>query len=82
MQKIVALFLLSVLLQRPSLAQTNLVPNPRFRYTIRCPLILTQIEWCTYWFNFGNTPDCFNACSPTGTNVPNNSFGYQDALYS
>lgn len=59
-------------------AQVNLVPNPSFEDTVFCPWGSTQLEACSLWQNFGNTPDYFNACSPI-VNVPNASFGFQYA---
>ncbi len=61
-----------------ALCQVNLVPNPSFEDTLYCPLGTTQLEACSLWKNFGHTPDYFNACSPT-VNVPNATFGYQNA---
>ncbi len=62
-----------------SKAQQNLVPNPSFEDTVYCPNATNQIDACQHWLNFGNSPDYFNACDPTGLNVPNSSFGFQYA---
>lgn len=61
-----------------TVAQVNLVPNPSFEDTVFCPWGTTQLEACSLWQNFGNTPDYFNACSQI-VNVPHATFGYQNA---
>jgi hypothetical protein len=71
--------LLLFILSFSSKAQQNLVPNPSFEDTVYCPNATNQIDACQHWLNFGNSPDYFNACDPTGLNVPNSSFGFQYA---
>jgi hypothetical protein len=71
--------LLLFILSFSSQAQQNLVPNPSFEDTVYCPNATNQIDACQHWLNFGNSPDYFNACDPTGLNVPNSSFGFQYA---
>ena len=61
-----------------SSAQINLVPNPSFEDTIACPYSLDRIYFSTSWHSCRGTPDFFNACSFTGTQVPNSGFGYQN----
>ena len=73
------LVLLLFILSLSSQAQQNLVPNPSFEDTVYCPNATNQIDACQHWLNFGNSPDYFNACDPTGLNVPNSSFGFQYA---
>ncbi len=71
-----------------SKAQTNLVPNPSFEYTIDCLLNGGDIIKAIPWFapNTVSSSDYFNACYyyPTpppcgGGGVPNNLFGFQEA---
>ena len=57
-------------------AQVNLVPNPSFEDTVQCPNSGNQVGKCAQWFNFGNSPDYFNACGSGGAGVPNTWFGY------
>ncbi len=59
----------------------NLVPNPSFEDTIRCPNFPGQVSACRGWYGYGNSPDYFNACEPTNyIGVPFNAAGYQNAL--
>ena len=62
-------------------AAQNLVPNPSFENYISCPTGNGNIYQCTNWKNFGNSPDCFNACAPVPdiANVPHAFTGYQYA---
>ena len=73
------LVLLLFTLSLSSQAQQNLVPNPSFEDTVYCPFGLNQFDACKDWMNFGNSPDYFNSCGPSGLNVPNVVFGYQFA---
>lgn len=57
----------------------NLVRNPSFEDTINCPAALNQLYTTSDWFNYGISPDYYNACSTTGVNVPNAIFGFQNA---
>ena len=57
----------------------NLVPNPSFEYTVQCPSTVANITDCANWKNFGNTPDYFHSCAPSGVSVPSSQFGYQYA---
>jgi len=58
-------------------SQTNLVPNPSFEDTLSCPYSLDRLYFSDSWHSCRGTPDYFNACSWTGTQVPNSVFGYQ-----
>jgi len=62
-----------------SFGQVNLVPNPSFEDTVKCPSTNANINDCANWMNFGNSPDYYNACASSGLNVPNAQFGYQYA---
>jgi hypothetical protein len=59
-------------------AQINLVPNPSFEDTLRCPIGVPDLDGvCKDWISFKGTPDYFNNCS---SNVGfNNPWGYQSA---
>ncbi|MFM2225489.1 MAG: hypothetical protein RJA07_1691 [Bacteroidota bacterium] len=68
------------------IAQVNLVPNPSFEDTINCPDMISQIEKCKDWFNYGNSPDYFNECAKplplnfySNATIPVNSLGVQYA---
>jgi OOP family OmpA-OmpF porin len=64
----------------------NLVPNPSFEDTMSCPDMLSEINWCMYWHNAGDsfppdlsTPDYYNTCSTAnGIAPPNCNWGYQN----
>jgi hypothetical protein len=64
-------------------AQVNLVPNPSFEDTIKCPhTINTSTIGAKDWTSYGGTVDYFNACAPNnacGVSVPANYAGYQPA---
>ncbi len=61
----------------------NLIVNPSFEDTSNCPLSPGQISLANNWLTFSETPDYYNACSPScqGPNicvgVPENIGGYQ-----
>lgn len=61
----------------------NLIPNPSFEDTVSCPIGISDMAACKYWFNplSNSTSDYFNACYPStlglSVNVPNNFPGYQ-----
>ncbi len=58
----------------------NLVPNPSFEDTVRCPWGLDALKLATDWTININTCDYYNACcEPTFASVPDNWFGYQNA---
>jgi hypothetical protein len=64
----------------PILKAQNLVPNWSFEDTLHCPHVLGQVNFCAHWQNFGNTPDYYNACAPSGDmSVPNTVLGYHNA---
>lgn len=71
-------FLICHVLVLTTVAQVNLVPNPSFEDTVFCPWVNSQLEACSLWQNFGNTPDYFNSCD-WAMNVPNTPFGFQHA---
>jgi len=77
--RLLSLLILLVSLNIEALHSQNLVPNPSFEDTVACPIGLTQIDYAIGWSSFRNSPDLYNACSFTGTNVPNAVFGYQNA---
>jgi gliding motility-associated-like protein len=62
-------------------AQINLVPNPSFEDTVRCPTGLSQLYNGVLWTNAnGGSVDYYNACADynsTFVSVPNNAAGYQ-----
>ncbi len=59
---------------------TNLVPNWSFESKDSCPNIYLPVEIVTEWEN-GNTssPDYFNLCNDTLSDIPRNFVGYQFA---
>lgn len=57
----------------------NLVPNPSFEDYLICPVNLDNIDNCTDWSSYRDSPDYWNGCSTNGLNVPNCTFGYQYA---
>src|ERR1041385_9156470 len=63
----------------------NLVPNPGFEDTVRCPDFVSQIDYATGWHTLVNTPDYYNACNNTSlinpgiVGVPSSARGYQPA---
>ncbi len=69
-----------------SLAQINLVPNPSFEDTTRCPNNVTQLNRTKKWYcPTTGTTDYFNMCSilpPSYNNVgvPQNLGGFQNAF--
>lgn len=61
-------------------AQGNLVPNPSFEDTLRCPTSINQSLTTVSWSSYGGTSDYFNTCAlppPSSVGVPKNIFGYQ-----
>jgi hypothetical protein len=81
MKKIFYVFILFSF-SRQSLGQTNLVPNPSFEDTIKCPVSVNQTITTTYWSSVGGTSDYYNSCrnaSMCGVSVPSNMGGYQMA---
>ncbi len=61
-------------------AQQNLVPNPSFEDTVRCPWGTNDPGAVALWFNPTNaSPDYYNACAQNGGGVPWNDWGYQYA---
>jgi len=77
MKHLLPLFLLSFFFL--SANSQNLVPNPSFEDTVFCPISLDQVPAAEGWSSFGNSPDYFNSCSTNSLNVPNASFGFQNA---
>ena len=58
----------------------NLLPNGSFEQYSWCPFQVSQIDSCLYWFNPATgTPDYFNSCGASTVQVPDNTFGYQQA---
>ena len=59
----------------------NLVPNPSFEIHDTCPYATNQVQFATGWNNYGNTPDYFNSCatSISEVSVPSNFVGYHQA---
>src|ERR1043165_3367909 len=66
----------------------NLVPNPSFEDTVKCPTNHGDINGidASNWLTFGSTPDYFNSCNnyPAsdynhGCSVPDNWAGFQAA---
>jgi hypothetical protein len=78
-KKQIIFFLISLLFSSSGIAQTNLVPNPSFEYTVQCPINDGNITDCANWMNFGATPDYYHACGSFGLNMPNAGAGYQYA---
>jgi hypothetical protein len=63
-------------------AQNNLVPNPSFENHSACPASLSEFSKCDSWYAVVESPDYFNACSPTSTynaGIPQNCLGWQNA---
>jgi hypothetical protein len=60
-------------------AQVNLVPNPSFEDTVKCPSTWANFPDCANWMNFGYSPEYFHACGPNGVNTPYAGFGFQYA---
>lgn len=78
MQKTKTILAVCCLLFAYTKAQTNLVPNPSFEQYTVCPTGNGNIINCTYWLNFGNTPDYYNGCaSPSIMGVPDNFTGFE-----
>ncbi len=81
MKSIAILFLLMPIL---GLSQ-NLVPNPSFEEYDMCPTEFGQTERASYWHSALESPDYFNACSPSSDvnniaiDVPINGMGFQEA---
>jgi type IX secretion system substrate protein len=65
------------------MAQTNLVPNPSFEYTIQCPNFPQPIiNNAVDWISWRGSVDLFNPCANTTSpdwGVPQNIGGYQNA---
>ena len=66
----------------------NLVPNPSFEDTIRCPFSLGDYDAASSWTSYANSSDYFNRCHTTAASsgVPSNWYGFQqpnsgDAYY-
>ena len=63
-----------------AVAQTNLVKNPSFEDTIKCPDVWGYVDpYVKFWHNpSGESPDYYNICADnsTGCNVPN-ALGFQ-----
>jgi OOP family OmpA-OmpF porin len=60
----------------------NLVPNPSFEDTIKCPTNPGQLNRTALWISpTAASPDYFNSCDPTiyGMNIPYTGFGYQNS---
>ena len=79
---IALLFVISINLT----AQTNLVSNPSFEDTVRCPYSLAGLllpsSACKYWYDpDSSTSDYFNSCSQqiNDCSIPNNLAGWQYA---
>ncbi len=61
-----------------SYSQTNLVPNPSFETYTACPIGTDQMNYCSGWSAYNQSPDYFNTCSTTpGMAPPNCGFGFQ-----
>ena len=56
------------------------MPNPSFEDTLLCPQFTDEVYASEFWSSYGNSPDYFNSCNTTGLNVPNASFGFQNAV--
>jgi len=62
-----------------SLFSQNLVANPSFEDTIKCPDAMTDVTYSTGWSSYANTPDYFNTCSSNSNySIPNNGWGNQN----
>lgn len=64
------------------LSAQNLVPNPSFEIKTSCPTAANQLPLASPWVNpTGASPDYFNQCATSFSfvDVPQNSFGYQNA---
>ena len=58
----------------------NLVPDGDFESYVNCPWGIGQLYQTTSWIDPGNcTADYFNQCGTSGSGVPSNSFGYENA---
>lgn len=71
--------------QETFLFSQNLVPNPSFELIDSCPQYPYVLGYQPgavplYWFSSSDTPDYFNACEDTVTDVPTNIFGHQYAM--
>ncbi|AEA43664.1 hypothetical protein Fluta_1672 [Fluviicola taffensis DSM 16823] len=61
-------------------SQQNLIPNPSFEDTVRCPNGTADPGAVSLWYNPTNaSPDYYNVCSTMGGGVPWNDWGYQYA---
>ncbi|MEO8146489.1 MAG: T9SS type A sorting domain-containing protein [Bacteroidia bacterium] len=59
----------------------NLVPNPSFEDTVYCPNGVDQMDACSNWSSFRNSPDYWNICSPiAGISPPATNWGFQYPL--
>src|SRR6185436_15223330 len=63
----------------------NLVPNPSFEDTLKCPDFVSQIDYAAGWHTLLNTPDYYHECNNTSpvnagmVGVPTSARGYQPA---
>jgi Secretion system C-terminal sorting domain len=94
MKERLLIFITSILLCiRVQVFAQNLVPNGSFETFTQCPAIGDKIYYATGWFqpnkypwsnsvNQSSSTDYYNSCAGNGpyTSVPNNFFGYQNAV--
>src|SRR5438046_2948461 len=63
----------------------NLVPNPSFEDTVKCPDYISELDYAVGWHTLLNTPDYYNECNNTSkvnagmVGVPSSARGYQTA---
>jgi len=63
----------------------NLVQNPGFEDTVRCPDYISELDYAVGWHTLLNTPDYYNECNNTSSinpgmvGVPVSARGYQPA---
>lgn len=69
--------ILTLLITTSTYAQINLVPNPSFEDTVYCPFGDNQMDACSNWMNYGNSPEYFNICTGFGGPPLNYNLGYQ-----
>jgi hypothetical protein len=55
----------------------NLVTNPSFEDTVRCPANLSDVSACYGWYSCSPTPDYYNACNTDLVAIPRNFTGFQ-----
>jgi hypothetical protein len=64
----------------PTTTAQNLVPNPSFELKSSCPTTIGQTSKCIAWSSpTSGTPDYHNACATLIVDVPNNTWGSQNA---